>query len=142
MQRMVVFLFSKDAIIFCFFLLFAAGLWFIDKKDSSVTVRNAAEEQHIDGPAQKLKTLEVKIEATDVPAGERLQLIPSMTKVVVSVDTAYYHRLTASDIEATCAYPTHPTDSLVVNVKCTSGNARLESFDTKKVRYNIYGATK
>lgn len=134
-QRMGAFLFSWDALIFCFFCLLATGFWFFRTYDHESTKTETA------GANETIvyteKTIEVSIRPKNVPSGEHLVVFPDHVTVVARVTLAAYNELSANDFQASCSYPKGNADHLKVEVVHTNSEVASFRFSPQEVEYII-----
>lgn len=135
MQRMGAFLFSWDALIFCFFCLLSAGFWFFRTYNRDVPQAEPS------GASETIvyteKTLQVSIRTNNVPADEHVVVFPDHVTVVARVTLEAYNELSANDFSATCDYPKGNSDRLQVEVGHNHGEVASFRFSPQEVEYII-----
>lgn len=136
LQRLGAFLFSWDALIFCFFCLFSAGVWFVQFSGTDSGKHELSTSSSTDIVYTE-KTLSVAIGTSGVPNGEELVVFPSRITVIARVSKEEYPNLSADAFHAECAYPKHATDRLKVTVKSRNREVASFRFSPEEVEYII-----
>jgi len=120
LTRVKAFLFSKDALAFCFFCLFSAGVWFVhglmkaaDQPTTIVEVQREPEVRYTE------KTFVIPIKPKGISKSVEMVLFPEVVTVTARVSEAHYQQLTADDFRAICTYKSDK-DNLPIEVSCSS----------------------
>ncbi len=134
MQSMVAFFFSKDAIVFCLFLLFAFCVWFTHEWGKQQASPEVVEQA---GPKYTEKVFHKEIRTRGVPQNEELVLFPSDVAISAKIETKYYESVTADDFLVVCTYPKNDEERLVVEVSCSDPSVLSFKVTPMEVEYLI-----
>lgn len=137
MQRMGAFFMSGDALIFCFFCLFSAGVWLAQNWHSDNAKRQAEEVGATEAIVYTEKTIEVEIRTKGVPSDEELVVFPATVSIKARVTTTAYKELSAEDFRVECSYPQHAVDHLQVKVSCKNKEVASFRYTPEEVEYLI-----
>lgn len=137
-QSMLAFLFSRDALIFCLFILFAFGIWFVHQlaETPKNTHMEKTEQEEV---VYTEKEFTFYIRTRGVPANEDLILFPSEVSVTARIATKHFSELTKEDFRVVCTYPTTPNENvpIPVEVSCSSPYVTQFSVYPTEVEYLI-----
>ena len=137
-QQMGAFLFSWDALIFCFFCLLSTGIWFASNLNKS---RDTSKSTDYSGINETIvyteKTIETPIVCTNVPASETMITFPEHVKITARIPLSDYSSLSATDFRCECAYPLNDADQISVQVTCTNKEVASFRFEPEEVEYLI-----
>lgn len=138
-QKVGAFVFSWNALMFCFFCVLSTGIWFIRSYD-----REAAELQQKAesiGAAETIvyteKTLTVPVRPTGEPNDEKLVLFPAEVSVTARVTLSEYSNLSAADFAAECSFPEDSEEKLEIRVRCTNDEVASFRYTPQEAEYLI-----
>ena len=120
-QSLRSFLFSKDALIFCFFLLLAMSIWYLHglQKLHSNSVATAKPEPVQPAPEYMERHFTVPVKSRAVPKGQEMILFPAEVTITAKVEVAHYNDIHPDDFSAVCTYQNN-ANTLPIEVSCSS----------------------
>ena len=138
-QRMGAFIFSWDALIFCFFYLLSTGIWFAYNvnKEGHQTVQQDRSNDRNESVVYTEKTLRVAISCPNTPAGEQLLFFPEKVTITARIPTSAYDRIHEEDFRCECLYPMMGADTLTINAICTSNEVAAFRYEPQVAEYLI-----
>lgn len=123
-QRVKTFVVSKDALMFCLFVLLASGIWFVHALQKQYRTNNdqSHEETLVENkPAYAEKHFEnIPVHPRGVPKNSEMRLFPPEVSITATVDVEHYSTVTPSDFSAVCTFTEQSCDRLPVEVSCSS----------------------
>ena len=119
-QKIKVFAFSKDVLVFCFFVLLAFGIWYIHalQKQESPSPSSSEPTATSNNYTEKVIVLPIKARGK-IPAGSEIVLFPAEVKITAQVDMEHYNDLLPEDFSAVCTYSHNADGRLPIEVSCT-----------------------
>lgn len=133
-QSMIAFFFSKDAIVFCLFLLFAFFMWFGHEWGKHQADPATVEQT---GPKYTEKVFHKEIRTRGVPKNEELVLFPSEIAITAKIETKNYEEVTAEDFLVVCTYPKNDEERLMVEVSCSAPSVLSFKVTPMEVEYLV-----
>lgn len=138
LQKMGAFIFSWDALIFCFFCVLSTGIWFASNLNKSRDTNKPADYSSINETiVYTEKTIEATIVCTNVPAGETMITFPEHVEITARIPLSDYSSLSATDFRCECAYPLNDADQISVQVTCTNKEVASFRFEPEEVEYLV-----
>ncbi|MBQ9340546.1 MAG: hypothetical protein IJS13_09500 [Paludibacteraceae bacterium] len=138
LQRLKAFVISTDALMFCFFIILATGIWYIHslKKESNTgTQQEQSSSQQIINYTDKQLVQQVKPRGE--PRGSEIILFPSEVKITARIDMEHYHDISADDFSAVCTYSPKADTQLPIEVSCSSPYVTSFRFQPQTAEYII-----
>lgn len=137
-QRAKAFLTSRDALTFCFFVLFAGFIWFVHKYEADPAEQIEHPETSSPRPIEYAeKTLNVPIKTENVPEGKHLTLFEGEVTVRIKLPKEQYDKIGINDFQATCSFPKEASETLPVNVQTNQTTVQILSYTPAEVQYLI-----
>lgn len=117
-RKTIAFIFSWDAVVFCFFVALSAGIWFLQARAKAPSQPQRTDAETRQEVVYTEKQFVLPIAMRGVPSGTDILLFPDEITVTARVAIEQYDQLKINDFQAICTYKSGK-EQLPVEVSCS-----------------------